>query len=277
MLSTLRRVAANALLHRRALAGAASGGGGGGDPSGKWRMLAQQGHNVNPCNSRYVASVLQGEWGAWLCEAAPAVVGLACWNAPAPRCPPPPKKKIKRLHPGAATGEIPVDDAAPELSVQEAYTPESRCFGCGPSSEAGLRLRSFRAGDGALVARTSLDAAYQAFPGIVNGGIVSALFDCHGNWTAAVALMDRACLPRPPLTLTAELLVNYREPTPPGTPLTVRSHVVRIKESSSPGSGKASVHVDLTLHSGGGPGGPPERLLATASGIFKKLGALRAL
>ena len=45
-------------------------------------------------------------------------------------------------------------------------------------------------------------------PGIINGGIVSALFDCHGNWTAAIALMDRAKLPRPPLTLTAELLVR---------------------------------------------------------------------
>ena len=45
-------------------------------------------------------------------------------------------------------------------------------------------------------------------PGIINGGIVSSLFDCHGNWTAAIALMDKAKLPRPPLTLTAELLVR---------------------------------------------------------------------
>jgi len=184
----------------------------------------------------------------------------------------------RSLHPGHVAGEIPVDDARDEVSVQEAYTPDSRCFGCGPAAgAAGLGLRSFRA-DGGLVARTTLPPTYQAFPGIINGGIVSALFDCHGNWTAAVALMDRACLPRPPLTLTAELLVTYREPTPPGVPLTVRSSVVRIKESSAPGSGKASVQVDLTLHAdGGGTGGGGERLLATASGIFKKLGALRAL
>ena len=48
----------------------------------------------------------------------------------------------------------------------------------------------------------------QAFPGIINGGVIGALFDCHGNWTAAIALMDRAGLPRPPLTLTSELLVR---------------------------------------------------------------------
>ena len=46
-------------------------------------------------------------------------------------------------------------------------------------------------------------------PGIINGGVISALFDCHGNWTAAIALMDKAKLPRPPLTLTAELLVRH--------------------------------------------------------------------
>ena len=59
-----------------------------------------------------------------------------------------------------------------------------------------------------LSATVQLASKYQAFPGIINGGIISALFDCHGNWTAAIALMDRAKLPRPPLTLTAELLVS---------------------------------------------------------------------
>lgn len=44
--------------------------------------------------------------------------------------------------------------------------------------------------------------------GIINGGVVSALFDCHGNWTAAIALMDKAALPKPPLTLTYEMLVS---------------------------------------------------------------------
>ncbi len=44
--------------------------------------------------------------------------------------------------------------------------------------------------------------------GIVNGGILSTLLDCHGNWTAAIALMDRSCLPKPPLTLTASMLVS---------------------------------------------------------------------
>ena len=81
------------------------------------------------------------------------------------------------------------------------------CIGsAGPAAEDGLHLKSFRVDNG-LSATVCLDKKYQAFPGIINGGIISALFDCHGNWTAAIALMDRAKLPRPPLTLTAELLV----------------------------------------------------------------------
>jgi len=159
-----------------------------------------------------------------------------------------------------------------EICVQEAYTPESVCFGCGPAAPDGLLLRSFRV-PGGLEASVTLDPKYCAFPGIINGGIVSALFDCHGNWTAAIALMDRGCLPKPPLTLTYELQVTFLEPTPPDEQLIVRSEIVSVKESGEVGA-KATVQVDLSLHQNLGG---HEKLLATGSGIFKKLGALRAL
>lgn len=74
----------------------------------------------------------------------------------------------------------------------------------GPRSDGGLGLQSFRAVNG-LQARLRLPPRFQAFPGIVNGGVVSVAFDCHGNWTAAIALMDRAALPRPPFTLSSSL------------------------------------------------------------------------
>lgn len=160
-----------------------------------------------------------------------------------------------------------------EMCVQEAYTPESVCFGCGPQAPDGLKLRSFRAAEG-LEAAVTIDPKYCAFPGIINGGIISALFDCHGNWTAAVILMDRGCLPKPPLTLTYEMLVTYEEPTPPNEPLVLRSNVVNITEGADVGS-KATVQVDLSLHQR--MENNQEKLLARGSGIFKKLGALRAL
>ena len=165
-----------------------------------------------------------------------------------------------------------MDSDSNEISVQEAYTPESSCFGCGPAALDGLHLRSFRVPQG-LEATVTLDSKYCAFPGIINGGIITTIFDCHGNWTAAIALMDRGCLPKPLLTLTSEILVKFVEPTPPNQPLIVRSKIARIIESGEVGQ-KASVEVDMTLHlqeQGG------EKLVAKSSGLFKKLGALRAL
>ncbi len=49
----------------------------------------------------------------------------------------------------------------------------------GHSNPAGLGLQSFRI-PGGLQATVQLPARYKAFPGIINGGIVSTVFDCHG-------------------------------------------------------------------------------------------------
>lgn len=79
----------------------------------------------------------------------------------------------------------------------------------GPKNAVGLKLRSFRVAGG-LEANIQLPRTYQAFPGIMNGGAIGALFDCHGNWTAAIALMDHSSLSKPPLTLTTEVQVQLK-------------------------------------------------------------------
>lgn len=53
----------------------------------------------------------------------------------------------------------------------------------GPAHPDGLYLESKRIRDG-LEATILIPATYCAFPGIVNGGIVTTLMDCHGNWCA---------------------------------------------------------------------------------------------
>ncbi|KXZ44480.1 hypothetical protein GPECTOR_67g320 [Gonium pectorale] len=192
---------------------------------------------------------------------------------------------------------------------QEAYHPESLCFGCGPAHPDGLRLESRRmpgGGLGRLEGRARVSSKYIAFPGIINGGVVSTLLDCHGNWAAAIALMDKGCLPRPPLTLTASMEVRYLEPTPPDTDLILRSRVLSIRDA--PGVGQqlrttVEVELELLMPPAEGDAVPPvpsastspavaaalglagagasgfggERLLATARGIFKRTGALRSM
>jgi hypothetical protein len=81
----------------------------------------------------------------------------------------------------------------------------------------------------------------------VNGGVISTLLDCHGNWTAAIEIMDRSCLPKPPFTVTYSILCTYREPTPPDTPLRIHSAVTRVYDSGQAGIGKMTVEVDMAL------------------------------
>ena len=78
-----------------------------------------------------------------------------------------------------------------EQSLQEKYAPENSCWGCGPSNREGLRIRSF-AKNGEVVAEWQPQPKYEAFPGVLNGGIIGTLLDCHCNWTAAYHLMKRA-------------------------------------------------------------------------------------
>ena len=84
-----------------------------------------------------------------------------------------------------------------DLGVQQTYAPNSICFGCGPANEQGLRISSHRIDNGLTMEFEPSDF-HQAFPGMINGGIIGTLLDCHGNWTAAVALMDHNSLEEPP-------------------------------------------------------------------------------
>lgn len=98
-------------------------------------------------------------------------------------------------------------------SLQDTYAPKSICFGCGPSNPQGLRIKSFEEGD-ALVGEWSAGANQEAFPGMLNGGIVGALLDCHANWAAAMHLMKKNGWDRPHATVTAKYEIELLAPVP---------------------------------------------------------------
>jgi acyl-coenzyme A thioesterase PaaI-like protein len=77
--------------------------------------------------------------------------------------------------------------ADPTPSLQERYALLGRCFGCGPANPVGLRIGSRPSNDdpAILVARFAPRPQHEAFAGVVNGGILGTLLDCHANWTAA--------------------------------------------------------------------------------------------
>ena len=113
-----------------------------------------------------------------------------------------------------------------DKSLQETYAPGSACFGCGPANERGLRIRSFVEGEGEVVAEWRPEAYHEAFPGMLNGGIIGALLDCHSNWAAAWHLMRRDGLETPPCTVTADYSVKLLRPTPSDSALKLFARVV---------------------------------------------------
>jgi acyl-coenzyme A thioesterase PaaI-like protein len=136
--------------------------------------------------------------------------------------------------------------------LQELYSPESICFGCGPKNESGLHVRSFTQGD-EVVAKWTPSPHHEAFPGMVNGGIIGAILDCHCNWTAAWALMKQAGLDQPPCTVTADYHIQLKRPTPSQHPVELRAQVVSLEADRAV--------ILATLVSGG-------KVCATCKGTF---------
>jgi acyl-coenzyme A thioesterase PaaI-like protein len=112
-----------------------------------------------------------------------------------------------------------------ESGLQQRYSPDSRCFGCGPANEQGLRIESHEVPDtgGELRATWHPSPHHAAFDNVLNGGIIGTLLDCHANWTAAVHLMRERGLPGPPGCVTADYAIRLRRPTPVDRALQLRA------------------------------------------------------
>jgi acyl-coenzyme A thioesterase PaaI-like protein len=114
-------------------------------------------------------------------------------------------------------------------SLQEKYAPNNACWGCGPANPEGLRIRSF-AKNGEVVAEWKPEQKHEAFPGVLNGGIIGTLLDCHCNWTAAYHLMKRASAERPPCTVTAEYTIKLLRPTPTNGSIYLSAKIVDLTD-----------------------------------------------
>ena len=114
-------------------------------------------------------------------------------------------------------------------AVQDEFAPNSICFGCGPSNKEGFQIKSYRTDDG-LEMEFKCEEKHQAFPGVINGGVIGSLIDCHGNWTAAIAIMDKNGLDEPQCTVTAQYEVKLKRPTPFGPKLKIKSRVLALQE-----------------------------------------------
>ncbi len=102
------------------------------------------------------------------------------------------------------------------------------CWGCGSRNEHGLHIKSYWEGDEG-VCTWQPQPYHQAWPGIVNGGILATLIDCHTACTATAAAyraVNRALNTLPIIPyVTASLQVSYVRPTPLSAPLVLRATI----------------------------------------------------
>jgi acyl-coenzyme A thioesterase PaaI-like protein len=124
-------------------------------------------------------------------------------------------------------------------SLQETYAPKSICFGCGPANEKGLHIRSMAINDNETKCEWLPEKFHEAFPGVLNGGIIGALLDCHSNWTACYHLMKKGALSEPPCTVTADFKIELKRPTPTDAPVELYAKVSDSKED------RATIYAEL--------------------------------
>lgn len=123
-------------------------------------------------------------------------------------------------------------DDAP--AVQDFY-PEhlAQCYGCGRLNERGYRLRTRWDGDETLTLFTPAPF-HTAVPGVVYGGLLACLVDCHSTTSGAAALYraegrDFADHGRAHRCVTGTITVRYLRPTPLGPELSVHGRIVSVE------------------------------------------------
>jgi len=115
--------------------------------------------------------------------------------------------------------------------IQDQWPEEGTfCWGCGKNNEHGLQLKSYWEDDEAIAVWKPEDH-HLAFHGILNGGIIATLMDCHGTGTANSAAHKAAGDSGSHfMHVTGGISVKYLRPTPLNNPVTLRARVTEMSE-----------------------------------------------
>jgi len=116
-----------------------------------------------------------------------------------------------------------------EKAIQDYYPDDiAVCYGCGRHNPVGLGIKTYWDGSEGTCRFTPRDD-HLAYPGVIYGGLIACLVDCHSIGTAVAAAHDAEG--RDPETgllilfFTARLEIDYIAPTPAGTELFLAARV----------------------------------------------------
>lgn len=106
------------------------------------------------------------------------------------------------------------------------HMPGNICFGCGKDNHEGLQIKSYWEGEEAICIWNSKEK-YQGWKGVLHGGILASLVDCHCMCTAMAAQYrsEGRDLESTPIYryATGTLTIKYLKPTYNDVPIVLKA------------------------------------------------------
>ena len=95
------------------------------------------------------------------------------------------------------------------------------CFACGLENPIGLKMAFYQDAEGRVVAEFTPGDEHQGYPGMVHGGIVTAMLD---------ETLGRVAIAAERWMVTGRLNIRFRQPIPVGETLTIVGEVATWKK-----------------------------------------------
>jgi len=119
----------------------------------------------------------------------------------------------------------------PEITKPSLQPNSRHCFVCGLENNFGLKLRFLETAPGEVTAEYTVPEQYQGYPGVVHGGIVTAMLDEVTGRAHITGEHTR-------FMFTAKIEIRFRKNVPIGKPLRIVGRIEKSKRRMATSTGK---------------------------------------